>query len=102
MKSMVPLPNPFMKLLITRKSVVLGLHIRENNPIEVVGNTDVPVCIIHGNADKAVPVSDAEEIFKVCKNPKSRLEIFPSRGHAYSICDVDRYKAVLADFLKEI
>ena len=101
-KSMIPLLNPFIKPLIIRKSAALGLHIRENNPIDAVGNTDVPVCIIHGEADQAVPVSDAEDISKACKNPKSRLEIFPSRGHAYSICDVDRYKAVLADFLKEI
>lgn len=102
MKSMIPLPNPFIKLSIARKSDILGLHIKENNPIEAVGKSNVPVCIIHGEADKAVSVSDAKDIFNVCKNPKSRLEIFPSRGHAYSICDVERYKAVLAEFLKEI
>lgn len=101
-KSIIPLPNPFVKSLITRKSGILGLHVKENNPIESVRNSNIPVCVIHGDADKAVPVSDAEDIFKACKNPKSRLEIFPSKGHAYSICDVDRYKAVLADFLKEI
>lgn len=102
MKSMIPLLNPFLKSSIIHKTNSLGLHIKENNPIVSVENSKVPICIIHGDADQAVPVSDAEAIFKVCKNPKSRLEIFPYRGHAYSICDVERYKEILAVFLEEV
>lgn len=101
-KSMVPLPNPFLKSSIIRKADSLGLHMKENSPVKAVENSEVPICIIHGDADQAVPVSDAEAIFKVCKNPKSRLEVFPSRGHAYSICDAERYKEILAGFLEEV
>ena len=100
--SMIPLPNPFMRGEILRKSRSLGLHIENINPIDGVAKTNVPVCIIHGDADKAVPVSDAKEIYAVCKNKNSRLEIFPGREHGYSICDTERYVSIIEDFLKEI
>ena len=100
--SMIPLPNPLMKMEIVRKAHSFGLQIEKNMPIKGVQNSNVPVCVIHGDADTVVPVSDAKEIYAVCKNEKSRLEIFPGRVHGYSICDRERYESVLADFLKDI
>lgn len=100
--AMIPIPNPFMLLLIKWKADKIGLHIEENNPIEAVRQSDVPLLIVHGDADKAVPVEDAREIKRAAKNPKSRLEIFPGRDHAYSICDRERYEQIVEEFLREI
>ncbi|CUX33266.1 alpha/beta hydrolase [Clostridium sp. C105KSO13] len=100
--SMMPIPNPFMKRGILQKAHKLGLHIENTNPVESVGNSDVPICIIHGDADTAVPVADAEEIYAACRNSKSRLEIFPGREHAYSICDYERYESIIKEFLKDV
>ena len=100
--SMIPVPNPFMQALIEKRAKRLGLRIDENNPAEAVGRSDVPVMIIHGDADRAVPIEDAREIKRAAKNPKSRLEIFPGRDHAYSICDRERYERIVEEFLGEI
>ena len=98
-RSMVPIPNPLLlpcMRLIGKKS---GFNMEENNPIEAVMGSNVPICIIHGDKDSGVPVVFAKEIYAACKNPNSRLEIFPGREHAYSLCDRERYRQVLTDFL---
>ena len=100
--SMIPVPNPFLMPLVERTAKKLGTDIRKNNPVDAVAASKVPVCIIHGDADTAVDVHCAEEIFQASQNKQSRIEIFHGRGHAYSICDHDRYEAVVNDFLKEL
>lgn len=100
--SMVPVPNPFLMPFIERTAEKSGTDIRKNNPVDAVAASEVPICVIHGDADTAVDVHCAEEIFQASKNKQSRIEIFPGRGHAYSICDHDRYEAVVKDFLKEL
>lgn len=100
--SMVPVPNPFLMPLIERTAERAGTDIRKNNPVDAVEASEVPICIIHGDADTAVDVHCAEEIFQASRNKQSRIEIFHGREHAYSICDHDRYEAVVKDFLKEV
>lgn len=100
--SMIPVPNPFLMPLAERAAKKLGTDIRKNNPVDAVAVSKVPICIIHGDADTAVDVHCAEEIFQASQNKQSRIEIFHGRGHAYSICDHDRYEAVVNDFLKEL
>lgn len=100
--SLIPLPNPYLMPFIIRRANSLGVHLKDNNPIDSLSHSNVPVLIIHGDADKSVPISDAIEMKEVFKNPKSRLEIFPGRGHAYSICDRTRYEEIVEDFLKAI
>ena len=100
--SMIPVPNPFMKMMIKRKSNKLGLNIEGNNPVDAVKNSNVPIMIIHGGADRAVSVEDAKEIRKAAHNPKARLEIFLGRDHAYSICDREKYEHIVEEFLKDI
>ena len=100
--SMIPVPNPFLMLLVERTAKKLGTDIRKNNPVDVVAASKVPLCIIHGDADTAVDVHCAEEIFQASENKQSRIEIFNGRGHAYSICDYGRYEDVVRDFLKEL
>ena len=100
--SMVPVPNPFLMPFIERTAEKSGTDIRKNNPVDAVAASEVPICVIHGDADTVVDVHCTEEIFQPSKNKQSRIEIFPGRGHAYSICDHDRYEAVVKDFLKEL
>lgn len=100
--SMLPVPNPFLMPLIERRAKELGTDIRKNNPVDAVAESKAPICIIHGDADTAVDVHCAEEIFQASQNKQSRVEIFHGRGHAYCICDYDRYEAVVNDFLKEL
>lgn len=101
-RSMVHIPNPFVLPIARMKAKKLGFDLMENNPIEAVKNSDVPICVVHGDQDKAVSVKCAEELRTVLKNPKSRVVIYEGRDHAYSICDKEEYEEMLRDFLKEV
>lgn len=101
-RSMVPLPNPFLLPVVMRRAKKLGLNFEKNNPIDAVKNTDVPVCVLHGDADKTVSVQCAKELRNVLKNPCSRVELFQGRGHGFAILDRERYCKIVADFLQAI
>lgn len=101
-RSMVHIPNPFVMPVARMNAKGLGFDLMENNPIEAVRNSDVPVCVVHGDQDKAVPVECAEELRTALKNPKSRVVIYEGRDHAYSICDKEEYEEMLRDFLEEV
>lgn len=101
-RSMMHLPNPFLIPVVKKRAEKFGFNVMDNNPIDVVKNTQVPICVVHGDMDKAVSAECAKELQTVLKNPKSRVEIYEGRDHAYSICDKERYVQMLSDFLKEV
>lgn len=101
-RSMLHIPNPLVLPVARRKAKKLGFDLMENNPIEAVRNSDVPICAVHGDQDKAVSVKCAKELGTVMKNPKSRVVIYEGRDHAYSICDRGKYEEMLRDFLSEV
>ena len=95
-RSMVHIPNPFLMPVVKKRAKKYGFDMLDNNPIDVVKNSKVPICVVHGDMDRAVSVEC------VMKNPKSRVEIYEGRDHAYSICDKERYTRMLSDFLDEM
>lgn len=101
-KSLIPLPNPFLIPILLRNAHKLGIPMEKNNPIEAVAESDTPLLIVHGDADRAVSIQDAREIGKVMKNKKSRLEVFPGIDHGYCLSDRKHYKAAVTEFLKDI
>lgn len=98
-RSLIPLPNPLLMPCVRWIAKKAGFNMNDNNPVEAVKASTVPICVIHGESDRAVPVAMAREIYAASSNPQSRLELFPGRDHAYSLCDTDRYRNVLTDFL---
>ena len=101
-RSMVHIPNPFLMPVVKKRAKKYGFDMLDNNPIDVVKNSKVPICVVHGDMDRAVSVECAKELGTVMKNPKSRVEIYEGRDHAYSICDKERYTWMLSDFLDEM
>lgn len=101
-RSMMHIPNPFLMPVVKKRAKKYGFDMLDNNPIDVVKNSQVPICAVHGDMDRAVSVECAKELGTVMKNPKSRVEIYEGRDHAYSICDKERYVQMLSDFLKEV
>lgn len=101
-RSMVHIPNPFLMPVVKKRAKKYGFDMLDNNPIDVVKNSKVPICVVHGDMDRAVSVECAKELGTVMKNPKSRVEIYEGRDHAYSICDKERYTRMLSDFLDEM
>lgn len=67
--------------------------------IEAVKDAEVPILIIHGEADAFVPCEMSREIHAA--NPGMvRLETFPGAGHGLSyMVDTPRYEEVARDFM---
>lgn len=101
-RGMIHIPNPFLISIVKRKAYKLGFDIMTDNPIEVIASTQVPVCAVHGDQDTGVSVECAKELGRVMKNPKSRVEIYKGKEHAYSISDKARYEKMLEEFLMEV
>jgi fermentation-respiration switch protein FrsA (DUF1100 family) len=63
-----------------------------------VGKIKAPVFIAHGNADRLIPFSQGEKVFKAANEPK---RFFPMEGHDHNDpLEIDFYTAVL-EFLNE-
>ncbi len=99
---LIHIPNPFLIPIALKKAQKLGIPLDQDNPVEAVTASDVPICVVHGDQDTAVSVECAYELKAVLRNPKSRVEIFPGREHGYAICDHEKYYEMLRDFLKDV
>jgi fermentation-respiration switch protein FrsA (DUF1100 family) len=41
----------------------------------MVGTAGVPLLILHGTADEAIPVSEARRLFAAAREPKAMIEV---------------------------
>ncbi len=68
--------------------------------VGAVSNTDLPILLIHGEADGFVPCEMSREIAEACASPV-RLEIFPGADHGASwFADPERYRRAVKEFLE--
>lgn len=89
---------PFFELLARR---LYDYRVREVSPIEAVRNADVPICLIHGNADTLIPCSHSEALFAACRSARSELHLIDGAGHAQSVVsDPEEYEKIVRSFLK--
>ena len=78
-----------------------GFSLFEYSPKEAAAMATVPILIIHGDADKFVPLSMSEEIQKA--NPSIILEVIEGAEHAVSyLKDTERYTSLVNSFINEI
>lgn len=69
--------------------------------LDALSRTQVPVLLIHGEADSFVPVEMAYENYNACASPK-RLLTVPEAGHVMSYyVDPERYEAALLNFWQD-
>ena len=66
---------------------------------ERIGRVSAPLLVLHGEADRIVPIRFAEQLFALAREPK-RMVRFPQGGHV----DLDDYGAakVVKEFLAEL
>ena len=80
-----------------------GYEFDKCRPIDDVKNSGVPICFIHGAADKFIFPHHSERMFAACKNNLSELHLVPDAGHARSyLADNDGYRKIVSDFLDKI
>uniref|UniRef100_UPI004056C671 alpha/beta hydrolase n=1 Tax=Agathobacter sp. TaxID=2021311 RepID=UPI004056C671 len=92
-------PFPIMQIANAVNKKKAGYGLDECNAAEEVKKADVPILLIHGDADFFVPVSMCEEIYKNCKPGTFRL-IVKGASHAESYYkDTVKYEMALNEFI---
>lgn len=81
----------------------MGYDFRKVKPIDAVAASNVPICFIHGSADKFILPKHSERMYKVSANPLSELHIVEGAGHARSHKqDSARYKQIVTEFVAKV
>jgi alpha-beta hydrolase superfamily lysophospholipase len=52
------------------------------SPVELAARIRVPVAVVHGEADRLFPPTEAVRIYRHCRGPR-RLDVVPAMGHAF-------------------
>ncbi len=95
-------PNPYLRQEVSKRSAHFNAPMEENNPIEGVRKSNIPLLTISGEADSLVSVQHAHDIMAAARNPLSRMKLFPGREHAYSIQDYEGYRQTVREFLDDV
>ena len=89
---------PFIKL---SARIFGGFNLDEISPKEAVKETELPVFLIHGDADTYVPYYMSEEIYKNVKTDKKALIKIKGADHGLGYpVDKEKYLVSVKDFEK--
>ena len=94
--------NPSLCWPIIRLSALLygRLNINATTAADAVRHTKKPILIIHGESDHFVPADMSEQVQRANPSLVER-HTFPCAEHGLSyLCDPDRYKRIVLDFLE--
>lgn len=93
--------TPFLPILNLCCKIFGNFSLYGVNTIDILKNSDIPVLMIHGKADKFVPCSMSEEAFRVC-NSKCRLVTVNDAQHGLSfLIDPETVKSSIREFIDE-
>lgn len=73
-------------------------EIRYLRPFDIIGNFDRQVLIIHGDADKVVPVDYSRRATGIYKH--AQLHVIPGAGHGFRPDEFDEEMKAVEEFLK--
>jgi acetyl esterase/lipase len=74
---------------------------RELSPIYFVSSNTPPILIIHGDADKLVPIYQAEQFIKRCQESGVDAKLVPRAGKQHGWPDMDTDRPALADWFDQ-
>lgn len=94
------------KTLLPYVNIVAYLHTRhtfyEASPLHAVRKVTTPILYLHGESDKLIPVTMAEDLQQATEGP-SRLYLFPNTDHVGGIFNNPRrYSRVVRDFIQSV
>jgi alpha-beta hydrolase superfamily lysophospholipase len=94
------LPDWLVRLVLRYVERVIGHRFDEIAPIHTLCRIDAPVLLVHGDADRTVPLGDARDIIGHCPSPRRRLLVIPGADHD-SVEFIEDHAAELIGFLHE-
>ncbi len=94
------LPDRLIALVIHYVEWMIGFRYEEIAPINTICHIHCPVLLVHGKADRTVPVEDALTIERGCKRPHVRLLTIENAGHE-SVEKIKAHEDELVQFLRD-
>ena len=94
------LPAPLITWVIRYVEWVIGYRYEEIAPINTICHIHCPVLLVHGKADRTVPVEDALTIERGCRRPHIRLLTVENADHE-SVEKIEAHKEEMVRFLRD-
>lgn len=79
-EQMRSIPEPFLTLLLVAVQRIIGSRFDSFAPRNRIGLVKVPVMLVHGSADRVVPVDNVYEL--ASQQPDAALVVVPDAGHS--------------------
>lgn len=80
-----------------------GFCMQEVSPKKDIKNCDIPILFIHGKADKTIPYSMSEEMFKYRDNNKDKLLLVEGADHVLSYAkDKENYRKAVVEHIDKL
>ena len=93
------IPDLLAPAVLSYVEFIIGRKYDDIAPINTVGKIKCPVLMVHGEADRTVPVSDLKAIRDKYQGQGPEFEIIPKAGHT-SLKRFDENASVFLDFLE--
>jgi len=75
---------PFVELTKFYAWLLLGLRVADAAPAEAVRDLDIPLLIIHGEADLQIPLEHSQAIYANADPKRTQLWIVPGADHGFA------------------
>jgi pimeloyl-ACP methyl ester carboxylesterase len=93
------LPGPIMAFILNYVQWIIGHRFSDIAPIRTVCRIACPILLVHGRADRTVPVEDAREIVQSC--PEARLTLLEiDEAEHDSVDQIEHHGHELVAFLQ--
>ena len=95
-------PKIMYPFIVIGARIFAGFHLEESSALSAVSTNEIPILLIHGDADNFVPCKMSQEIYNACKNHGTFITI-PDAGHAlcYMVSTV-QYEEAVTGFVQKI
>ena len=91
-------PKLMMPFISLSAKILGGFDLDGANALDAVAHTQLPILLIHGEADDIVPCEMSRKIYACCKG-YAELHVFHDAGHGLSyMADNARYEQIVRSF----
>ena len=94
------IPAPLITFVIRYVEWLIGYRYEEIAPINTICHIKCPVLLVHGKADRTVPIEDALTIERGCRRSNIRLLMVENAGHE-SVEKIRVHEEELVQFLQD-